>query len=193
MLSSSKLLAVILMLTTIERAKPMLRIATDDTSRDAELGMLIPAASAAVETYCNRQFGRGEHTEKFEGSRSDYILLRNYPVISVQSINGKTDLTDYDIDLELGMVRKEDWSNRRGGTVTYTAGYILPENATANVPADLPADIEFGCILMIQHLMRQPGVTAERVGDLAVSYAADDGKMPPAVRALISAHRNVNI
>jgi uncharacterized phiE125 gp8 family phage protein len=178
------------MLTTVDRARKMLRV---DPSDDDLLGLLIPAASAAIETYCNRKFTRAEYTERVDVRRSGYVLLRNYPLESVESIDDETDLSDYDIDREKGVVSKVGWNDNNPVTVIYTAGYVLPGNTLVEGATTLPADIEYGCILLIQHMRREPGVTSERVGDLAVTYAQNEGRMPPAVRALIDSYRNINL
>ncbi|WP_051459438.1 head-tail connector protein [Paenibacillus zanthoxyli] len=178
------------MLTTVERARTMLRA---DPADDDILNLLIPAASAAIETHCNRSFGRLEYTETVKPEQREYVLLRNYPIESVVSINGDTSLEDYTIEKDRGMIIKPGWSSTKPVSVVYTAGYILPVDATNDVPATLPADIEYGCILMIQQMQREPGVIAERVGDLSVTYAQDDGKMPVAVRALVGPYRNINL
>ena len=117
-------------LTTVERARTMLRA---DPADDAMLEMLIPAASAAVETYCKRSFGLAEHTERVQTPHRNYVLLRNYPIVSVASINDKTELDSYDIDNERGMICKDGWMrSRKPITVVYTAGYVLPGDATAD-------------------------------------------------------------
>ncbi len=179
------------MLTTVERARTMLRA---DPSDDDLLALLIPAASVAIETYCKRSFGLAEYTEKEEPPKRDYVLLRNYPIASVASINGKTSLDGYDIDNERGMISREGWErSRKPIEIVYTAGYVLPKDTMEEKPATLPADLEYACVLLIQQMQREPGVTSERVGDLAVTYAQDDGRMPAAVRALAGPYRNVNL
>lgn len=179
------------MLTTVDRARTMLRA---DPADDDLLAMLIPAASAAIETYCKRSFGLAEYTDKVEPPKRDYVLLRNYPIVSVTSIGEKTDLDGYDIDNDRGMIFREGWErSRKPIEIIYMAGYILPKDATEEQPATLPADLEYACVLLIQQMQREPGVTSERVGDLAVTYAQDDGRMSAAVRALAGPYRNVNL
>jgi len=178
------------MLTTVDRARTLLRA---DPADDTLLELLIPAASAVIETYCNRTFGFGEYTEQVGGHCGHYIVLRNYPIVSVASINGKTDLSAYTIERDRGMIWRPGWICRKPVTVVYTAGYVLPGDDPVEGVAPLPADIEYGCILMIQQMQREPGVTSERVGDLSITYAQEDGKMPPAVRALVGPYRNVNV
>jgi len=174
------------LLTTVERARGFLRAPADD---DEQLALLIPAASATIETYCNRLFGHAAHVEHFEDCA--FMKLRNYPIVSIISIDGSADLNEYSIDARYGIVRHEKGC-RNPVDVEYEAGYILPGDELIENVEPLPADIEYACILLIKQMQREPGVASERVGDLAVTYAQDDGKMPPAVRALVGPYRSIN-
>lgn len=178
------------MLTTVDRARTMLRV---DPADDDLLALLIPAASTAIETYCNRKFGRAEYTEWVDVRRAGFILMRNYPIESVATIDGETDLAAYDIDKEKGVISKSGWSGSKPIAVTYTAGYVLPGETVIEGSTALPADIEYGCVLLIQKMQRDPGVTSERVGDISVSYAQDSGNLPVAVQALVGPYRSFNL
>lgn len=164
-----------------------------DPADDDLLALLIPAASSAIETYCNRKFVRAEYTERVSVRQAEFILLRNYPLETVASIGGDTNLADYDIDKEKGVISKKGWCSSEPVSVTYTAGYVLPGEPAIEGAAVLPADIEYGCVLFLQKLQRDPGVTAERVGDISVSYAQDGAKMSGAVQALVTPYRNINL
>ncbi|AIQ63310.1 hypothetical protein PSTEL_09650 [Paenibacillus stellifer] len=177
------------MLTTVERARTMLRA---DPSEDEFLGILIPAASAAIETFCNRSFGRAEFTEWVDVQQGG-ALLRNYPIEAVTSIDGDTAVEGYTIAKDRGMISKPGWFCERPVQVVYTAGYILPSDATGDEAATLPADIEYACVLMVQQIQREPGITSERVGDISVTYGQADGTIPAAVRALVGPYRNFNL
>lgn len=176
------------MLTTVDRARTLLQADPEDAPL---LALLVQAASAAIETYCNRTFGYGKYTEVVHSDGRHYMLLRNYPVVTVESIDGKADLSGYTVEADRGMI----WGPglTRPVAVAYKAGYVLPGGDPIDGVQPLPADIEYGCILMIQQMQREPGVTSERVGDLSVTYGQEDGKMPAAVRALVGPYRNVNI
>src|SRR5579864_8299316 len=56
------------------------------TSQDALLGVLITAASDAVEKYCRRRFVSKAYDELYNGPGDRRLLLRQYPVQSVQSV-----------------------------------------------------------------------------------------------------------
>lgn len=154
-------------LTTLERMKKQLGIPLDDTSEDFQIEMLISAASDAICEYCKREFHIKEYTD---APLEDDDELRYYPVIEIISDNP-------------------------GGTTTYRAGWITPQNSTETAQRNLPAAIEYACILYADQLSTVgEGVQSERIGDYSVSFTQDfvnankgDARpMPPAVLALIS-------
>lgn len=57
-----------------------------DTSLDARLAVLIPCLQDEVERWCGRLFDTASFTEKIDGSGSDTIAVRNYPITSIASI-----------------------------------------------------------------------------------------------------------
>lgn len=175
------------LLTTLDRAKPLMGIPTDDTSQDAELSLLIPVASAAIEAHCRRKFGRSDYVETVDRVEGGYLLLRNYPINSVTQVllNGADEVVDFETNSDIGsLFRKQGWPRtERTIKVNYSAGYVLPGGAG---PSDLPPQLEFACVLFIKHLQREPGVQSERVGDISVAYSAGEAEMPAAVKALIA-------
>jgi hypothetical protein len=156
---------------------------------DFDLGMLIAAASQAIEERCRRTFRKQEHTEIYDGVTGRRLLLRNYPIhaASVQTAAG-VPLTGFQIMQEEGMLfRREGWPcGERSIIVSYTAGYVLPGDATEENPRTIPEALEYACILMIKHMQREPGVQQERVGDISVTYSTEERHLPAAVENLIA-------
>lgn len=173
------------MLTTLQRAKEMLGIEMPDD----ELTILLSVASQAIEEKCRRNFRKQVYESQADGLRGKYIRLPNYPIHSVSAHHEGRPLKGIEI-LEDGILfRSCGWPcGERVISLTYTAGYVLPGDATPDEPATLPETLEYACILLVKHLQREPGVTAERVGDISVSYAADQMDMPLAVKSLIAPH-----
>jgi hypothetical protein len=56
------------------------------TNQDALLGTLITAVSEAIEKYCRRRFVSHAYDELYNGTGDRRLLLRQYPVQSVQSV-----------------------------------------------------------------------------------------------------------
>lgn len=151
-------------LTTLDALKSYLCIdkSEDNPARDEALAQLINAASAWLETELGRKLKLTTYTQRYPAPGTQSLCLKEYPIVSVGYIrdryNGE-DITDYEIedDGEIGVVFREDgWtyqghigglscdyiSPRRYLEVEYTAGYVLPKDATDTQPATLPADIE---------------------------------------------------
>lgn len=151
-------------LTTLEAVKVFMGIDLDevDPRRDAILSQLINAASAWLETTLGRKLGRQDYRERYAASGTQRLVLEQYPIRTVKKI------TDTDNDEELGgyywdddgqvgvVYREEGWTYhghigglardfiapRRYLLVEYTAGYILPKDATEEEPSDFPSDLE---------------------------------------------------
>jgi hypothetical protein len=70
-------------LCTLARAKQAIQSITD-SSQDALLGVLITAASDAIEKYCKRNFVSKVFDELYNGSGDRRLLLRQYPIQSVR-------------------------------------------------------------------------------------------------------------
>ncbi len=72
-------------LIDLERAKRNLQSITDN-SQDALLGALITSVSEAVRKYCKRDFHLRSYDELYNGNGDRRLLLREYPVVSVDSV-----------------------------------------------------------------------------------------------------------
>ena len=151
-------------LTTLDAIKVFLGIGQEDIDeqRDAALIQLINAASAWLETQLGRKLKKQTYTQKYSASGTQRLVLEHYPIVSIGYIRDTTtgaEITDYDFDAEgeIGVVFREDgWTYRGhiGGLsydyiaprryleINYTAGYVLPQDATEEDPATLPADLE---------------------------------------------------
>ena len=150
--------------TTLEALKTFLGIPADDVdeARDAALVQLINAASAWLETTLGRKLGKQTYSERKIAPGTQRLVLEQWPIRSIAKITDTTngaEITDYDFveQGEIGVVFREDgWTYRGhiGGLsmdfiaprryllVDYTAGYVLPKDATDEEPSDFPADLE---------------------------------------------------
>lgn len=71
-------------LITTARAKISLPNAT--SADDATINTLLSAASRAIQRYCRRDFAATTYDELYHGSGERRLLLRQYPLVSVQSV-----------------------------------------------------------------------------------------------------------
>jgi hypothetical protein len=72
-------------LIDIERAKRAIQSITDN-SQDALLGVLVAAYSDAVQKYCRRNFSLAPYDEQYNGTGDRRMLLRQYPIQSVEAV-----------------------------------------------------------------------------------------------------------
>ncbi len=174
---------------------------------------MVDQASAAIVSYCNRQFAQETVEETIPTTGSCNILLTRTPIISISSItfNGVTvAATEYFInEPEAGMVFNPsgwgDTAQRSYGLsrtpvqnsrayllkATYTAGYIPP--GYSGSPA-MPSDIERACIELVKSLWLarklNPNIESESVPDVgSVKYRTitdTEMLMPPTVKQMLS-------
>jgi hypothetical protein len=147
--------------STLAKVKAELELTSTDAVRDALISEQLRQASAAIDTYCNRIFGRQTYSEALGGYGGTFLTLYHAPIITLGTITFDGDiLTDVTIAEPLqGTILREagfDWTTIRyaglsaaGGwmadgiplpleeqpdyTVAYTAGFILPIQNLLNV------------------------------------------------------------
>lgn len=102
---------------------------------DTLLGVLITAAQAKIERYCDRIFDPGNQTETFDGNDSDTLLLKAIPVTSITSVtitgdSGTTSTlasTAYRVNALTGELFRLGATSGRFPTDAYGATYSTAE------------------------------------------------------------------
>ena len=152
-------------MTTLEDTMERLGISEEEADQAAKnnLVRLINAASAWIETITGRHFGKATYTDRYAGPGAQELVLREYPIRSVEYVKdtvtgGLIDPGTYDFSMsgDIGVLYRDmGWTFRgypyglandyraasRYLEVKFTAGYVLPKDATEDEPSDLPADI----------------------------------------------------
>lgn len=163
-------------LTTLEDMMEFLRLnPKDEAIPDAaknQLERLINAASSYIETLTGRKFARRDYRENHYGSGSQELCLGQYPIVKIYRIMDRENERElapesYSI-LEMGAIgvvyRDDGWAprgyvsglandrvaQRRYLNVEYSAGYVLPKDATQDQPSDLPYDLQYIVWQMVQ-------------------------------------------
>lgn len=150
-------------LTTLERMKLMLGLADiADERTDEIITLMINRASSWIERQIGRHLGKRSYRQFYDADGQQELVTIEYPIISVEYVKEDGRLVDpkcYDFSqtAEIGVIyRDEGWlkaGHRRGLAydivapkrvieVGYTAGYVLPKDATEDDPQTLPADLE---------------------------------------------------
>ena len=153
---------------SLEKLKLMLGLpsdslaGTEDAQADLILAMLINKASSWIERLTGRHLGKQAYHQWYKADGSQELVLMEYPIVSIESIkeDGRLvspDKYDFGQTGQIGVVyRDEGWLKagwrsglaydmvalKRAIEVCYTAGYVLPKDATENDPQTLPADLE---------------------------------------------------
>ena len=180
-------------LTTVATCKTQLDIQSSDTSQDALLERFINSASEQVERYCGRKFALRSFVEVRDGTRSNEMLLENWPVVSVTSVHVDTSrafgaeslllASEYGVQAP-NILRRHDAFWPRGSMVVrveYTAGY-----------ATIPADLEDACVMLVEHRYRMKndrrlGRTSSGKQGESISYTET---WPQEVLDLLEPYRN---
>ena len=138
-------------LTTLDRMKLMLGLADiEDERTDEIIILLINRASSWIERQIGRHLGRRSYHQWYDADGQQELVLLEYPIISVEYVKQEGKIVDpetYDYAQtgEIGVIyRDKGWLKagyRRGLAydivapmrvieVSYTAGYVLPKDAT---------------------------------------------------------------
>lgn len=174
-------------LTTLARFKDYIGCPLSDTSKDARYEFFIDATSAVMETYCERNFARSDYVERHDGRLSDTLVLKNWPIVSVSQIRVSQawDFSDPQsvLEPEYYVVENESVIRLRSRLfskgsmnvqVSYTAGWITPQNPNSN----LPKDLELTCLQLTEFYLqtrddRRTGVTSKSKNTESISYLGD--------------------
>ncbi len=193
-------------LTTLEDMMEFLRLnPKDEAIPDAaknQLERLINAASSYIETMTGRKFARRDYRENHYGSGSQELCLGQYPIVKIYRIMDRENERElapesYSI-LEMGAIgvvyRDDGWAprgyvsglandrvaQRRYLNVEYSAGYVLPKDATQDQPSDLPYDLQYIVWQMVQQqweLERNggTGLSAFSISDVSWTFDKELG------------------
>lgn len=156
------------------------------------LERMINAASSYIETMTGRQFPRRSYQENHCGSGSQELCMNQYPIIEVERVTDMENHQDIDKDSysisedgHVGVIyRDEGWPSRgyisgladdkraekRYLQVVYTAGYILPKDASESQPSDLPYDLQS---IVWQIVKQQWELAVNGAGGLAAFSISD--------------------
>lgn len=150
-------------LTTLKRMKLMLGLAdVNDERTDMIISMLINKASSWIEHQTGRHLGKKDYVQKYFADGQQELVVEEYPILDVKYVKEAgnivaPELYDFKQTGNIGVIfRDGGWlyagyrkglaydviATKRNIEVSYTAGYVLPKDATEESPQTLPADLE---------------------------------------------------
>lgn len=169
-------------LTTLQAVKAYLKI-RDDSTDDELLSELIKACSTAIENYCQRKFGVETYEEEYDGSGKSFILLQNYPVNSITSVEVDEQVVDpseYKVRKTNGMLfRNGKWQEGfMNIKVTYAAGLN-----------EIPSDVELACKHLVMSYFKAD--IASFSTTFGEGFVFRPEALPVQVKALVQPYKKV--
>lgn len=187
-------------LTTLAMAKIYLRIPVLETSQDFLIELLINSSSQAIEQECNRVLKNrpAPLVEYHHGRRSNLILLREFPIISITELrfdalsvftdpSTLVDPATYSLaDDDMSIIRKNGFfpDGTKNIKVTYDAGYVT-----------IPSDLEHACLWMVTwyykiRISEDIGRTSKSKEGESLSYSQE---MPNDIRECILRYKRTEM
>lgn len=159
------------------------------TTSDALFSRLITACSAQIEAWCGRVFASAPYIDIQDGDGSDYLILKNRPIISIQSVTLDGDPISASPDgISAGYTFDSTtlyyiggWfcRGRRNVNVSYTAGF-------ATVPPDI-AQAAIALVGFQYNKSRRLDVKSETLAQQTQSF--DLSGIPDVVKQVISQYK----
>ncbi|MEJ6783768.1 hypothetical protein [Aminobacter sp. Piv2-1] len=190
-------------LTTPAAVKAELQVT--NAANDAYLVTLINQASDAIRTWCGRTFGLETVRERVElDAASTSILPDRWPVTELVSVTRSgvvVDVAATELDEDKGLLFRLDGDGNPVDwpagclTLTYKAGYVLPNQSGRT----LPHDIERAAIALIKSAWfarnRDPLIRSEAVEGAGSTdyFSGTVSRLPPEVENLLIPHRKLMI
>lgn len=159
-------------LTTLDNAKAYLGLDAGQSADDALLSRLISAASKFLTKQIDRTLASTAYTMTFDGDGDAWVLLREYPVVSVASVTvdgvtvpQRTTVTGEGWLLDGDRVRLVGYTFARGVqncTIAYTAGY-----------STTPEDVEQAVIELVAYRYK----SKDRTGIMSKTLVSNESVM----------------
>jgi len=180
--------------TKLEALKKYLQIAPENTDKDALFTMLLESCTEAAEKFLGRNIIAREiigEPHDFDGLRTKYIQLENYPVIEI------TQILQDGVPLESAAYKTDTRSGIIKNTLTHWRGVVMADYRAglAEDAENVPPNIQLALWQWVADILQMQdscGVRRETLGDYSVSYY-DEHAIPPAVALLLEPYRKVSL
>lgn len=179
-------------LVTLGNAKAFLGI--QNGAKDEVLEILISACTDMIESLCGRRFASTAYVlEKYDGTGTSELLLKNFPVIVLASIEVRNSLdasgTWETVDTEdyfeedgiLTLAYGKFTRGKENYRISYTAGFDT-----------IPYDLQYLCMKLVGNaLNNQAGIKSESLGDHSVTFG--DVMEDPTAENIINKYRKIPV
>lgn len=185
-------------LTTLATLKEWLNIPSSTTTSDALLSRMISACSNYIQTFMSRTIAVAGYTETRNGMGSCRMMLKNTPVVSVESLS--IDGLAIPVRPTLGPNSSTlPWGYVFDDQILYLSGYVFNRGAQ-NVAvsyhagfATTPPDIEQACIDMIGDWFKYKdriGKLSEGIEQQTITFTNAD--IPARSKGVLLAYKRVS-
>lgn len=159
---------------------------------DTQLQGILDSAMDWIEAYCNRQFVNQNYVEKYNGDGSDVLVLRQYPITTLNSIKIGTSqqifnlaFGDFETDEASAIIYASQlrtgfhsvWPHtvwpegRQNITVDYDAGFTTIPRQLIDVERKVAL---VNLIALNPEEFERQGIRTERVGDHSITFQRGD-------------------
>lgn len=170
------------------------------SGQDTLIGILIALAQGAIEAYCDRAFDSATYTaETYDGSGTDSLQLRQWPVTDIDSVSIREGLSDatpvvqddstYLVNAQSGLLRRlsgmEGWADtsvfRINGVLALAAEATWPmgrENIVVTYTAGyatIPQNLKLACYRLVDHLRGVRGSDGNLISEGMDAYSYTRG------------------
>lgn len=148
-------------LITLARAKYDLPESQGNTTYDSQISVLITASSKLIQRYCRHDFVQASYDELYNGNGQRRLLLREYPLISVESVR-------YRPVTVVKIINSDTVTNQQARAAVTSAGLLLVRVASGVKTTD--TSITFAANATLQAVVNAvnalgAGWSAQAIGD----------------------------
>lgn len=194
-----------LALISLSEAKEYLGIT--DTGDDLVLTHLLNEVSAIIQKYIGRELVSQERTQYYSGDGSCELILKDFPIISINSINVDSQRSfdsSTEIDSENFIVKKGsgiveafnllgNWTPGRSNIkIVYTSGYTVGNSGSDGT---MPYDIRLAAKRLLDlhfrtgYTHRKLDYQSESISGMNVTFK--EGELPKDVKSILDAYRSL--
>jgi len=163
------------------------------TTYDSRIEQLIPYISSFIENYCGRKFSSTLYTE-FRDANEASIILNNFPLISISSVNLSTDggqtytplveNTDYYVDMENDSILAVNGVYIAYSAITFKSLKVLYTAGYSSMPHDLKL-----CAMDLLEYFKAAEYTAKEIGDAKEVYQLSG--LPGHIKRTLDLYREI--
>lgn len=185
-------------LASLAQLKTQLGIISSETKYDAKLTLFLNAASAWVETYCERKFESQSYVELINGNRTNFFITDQWPIISVSELRISS---NRDWASPTSLIPATDYSISSDGIgITYYPGYLPQGYDNVRLSyvagyATIPSDLQLATIWAAEwfYLHNNRGdmgrTTASKTGE-SVGVLSE---VPQMIKQIIDPYRRMDM